>query len=125
MTKLNSYKDLLVWQKSIDLVKEVYKLTTNFPKTEIYGLTNQMRRAAVAIPSNIAEGYKRQYLPEYIQFLSIANSSAAELETQLIISAELEETKKLGYSKVFSLLTEVMSMLHVLIENLKEKRTVP
>ena len=125
MAKLNSYKDLLVWQKSIELVKEIYNLTSKFPKSEIYGLVNQMRRAAVAIPSNIAEGDKRQHLPEYIQFLSVANSSAAELETQLIISSQLDKTKNLDYSRAFSLLSEVMSMLHVLIENLKLKKIVP
>ena len=125
MGKLNSYKELLVWQKSMELVEEIYKLTAEFPKSEIYGLVNQMRRAAVAIPSNIAEGYKRQHLPEYIQFLFVANSSAAELETQIIISSKLEQTKHLDYSKAVSLLNEVMSMLHVLIQSLRSKRTVP
>jgi len=125
MGKLNSYKELLVWQKSMELVEEIYKLTAKFPKSEIYGLVNQMRRAAVAIPSNIAEGYKRQYLPEYIQFLSVANSSAAELETQVVISSKLEQTKHLDYSKALSLLDEVMSMFHVLIQSLKSKKTVP
>jgi len=109
----------------MELVEEIYKLTAEFPKSEIYGLVNQMRRAAVAIPSNIAEGYKRQHLPEYIQFLFVANSSAAELETQIIISSKLEQTKHLDYSKAVSLLNEVMSMLHVLIQSLRSKRTVP
>src|SRR4030042_2949164 len=109
----------------MELVEEIYKLTAKFPKSEIYGLVNQMRRAAVGIPSNIAEGYKRQYLPEYIQFLSVANSSAAELETQVVISSKLEQTKHLDYSKALNLLDEVMSMFHVLIQSLKSKKTVP
>ena len=109
----------------MELVKEVYKLAAKFPKSEIYGLANQMRRAAVGIPSNIAEGYKRQHLPEYIQFLSVANGSAAELETQLIISEQLEITKQLDYSKAADLLSEVLKMLHVLLEKLKIKKTIP
>ncbi len=78
---IESYKELKVWKKSIDLVKEIYKITNKFPKEEIYVLVSQMRRAAISIPSNIAEGYKRKNLKEYIQFLSIAEASAAELET--------------------------------------------
>lgn len=86
-----TYKDLIVWQKSIDLVYEVYALTRKFPKDELYGLTSQMRRAAVSIPSNITEGYRRQAIGEYHQFLYIANASASELETQLIISKNLSK----------------------------------
>ena len=74
---VNSYKDLLVWQKGMQLVKELYLLTDKFPKDELYGLTSQMQRAAVAIPSNIAEGYLRNHRKEYVQFLSIALGSAA------------------------------------------------
>ena len=81
---IESFKDLIVWQKSMSLVKEVYVITSNFPKSEIYGLTSQMRRAAVSIPSNIAEGKKRKTKNDYVQFLRIANGSAAELETQLL-----------------------------------------
>ena len=79
--KLTSYKELLVWQKSIELVRNVYAATKQFPKEELYALSSQMRRAAVSVPSNIAEGYMRQGLGEYIQFLKIAEASAAELET--------------------------------------------
>ena len=71
MAKLKSYKDLIVWQKAMDLVLEIYKLTKSFPQSEIYGLTSQMRRAAVAIPSNIAEGYCRKHVKEYIHFFLI------------------------------------------------------
>ena len=89
MTYIKSYKELIVWQKSIKLVKEIFILTDKFPKSELYGLVSQMRRAAVAIPSNIAEGYGRKSSKEYAQFYSIAYGSALELETQLILSKRL------------------------------------
>ena len=84
--KSRSYRDLEVWKLSIDFVKEMYVVTNGFPHTEIYGLTNQMRRAAVSIPSNIAEGQGRNSSKEFRQFLAISLGSTAELETQLIIS---------------------------------------
>ena len=90
----------------------VYKITKQFPKEEIYGLTNQIRRAAVTIPSNIAEGYRRNSKKEYKQFLAIAYSSAAELETQIIITRKLPKTKNLDYNKVDNLLTEILKMLN-------------
>jgi four helix bundle protein len=117
---LKSYKELEVWRKSILLVKEIYNLTAKFPKSETYGLSSQMRRAAISIPSNIAEGYKRQGLGEYVQFLSIADASAAELETQVIIAKEIYT--KLDFSKVDDLLKEVHKMLYVLIKKLNTKR---
>ncbi|WP_173198729.1 four helix bundle protein [Geobacter sp. SVR] len=86
---MRDHKDLEVWQLSIDLVKEVYELTRRFPKEELFGLTAQMRRAAVSIPSNISEGAARQTGKEFIQFLFIALGSASELETQIIISEKL------------------------------------
>ena len=89
MDKIKSYTDLLVWQKSMELVKEVYVITKTFPKEEIYGLTSQMRRASVSIPSNIAEGFMRQHKPEMIQFLFISLGSCGELHTQLVIAKEL------------------------------------
>ena len=85
MGKLNSYQDLLVWQKSVELCVEIYKLVKLLPKEEMYGLSDQMRRAVVSIPSNIAEGYTRKSTNEYLNFLSIANGSRTELETQLLI----------------------------------------
>lgn len=117
---LESYKELIVWQKSISLVKEIYKITDNFPKSELYCLTSQMRRCAVSIPSNIAEGYKRKNIGEYVQFLSIADASAAELETQIIIAKELYT--KIDFSIPFSLLDEVQKMLIVMIKKLNAKR---
>lgn len=117
---INSYKDLIVWQKSIDLVVEIYALTQKFPKTEAFGLSSQMRRASVSIPSNITEGYRRQAIGEYQHFLYIANASASELETQVIISKKIYE--KLDYSKVDNILLEVVKMLNSLIFKIKEKR---
>ena len=87
---MNSYRDLRVWQAGMNLVEQVYKCTQSFPSHELYGLTNQMRRAAVSIPSNIAEGHTREHLKEYLHHLSIAQASLAELETQFEISARLK-----------------------------------
>jgi len=89
MNKIKTHKDLDVWKKSMTLAKEVYKLTKSFPKEEIYGLASQMRRAAVSIPSNIAEGAGRNSDKEFIQFLYVSLGSLAELETQLLLSKEL------------------------------------
>jgi len=89
LPKVKNYRDLLVWKQGIELVKLIYKITQQFPKEEIYGLTSQIRRSAVSIPSNIAEGHARDSLKEYIQFLSVAAGSLAELQTQLVIAKEL------------------------------------
>jgi len=114
---IHSYKDLIVWQRSIESVVAIYKLTEKFPKEEIYGLISQMRRAAVSIPSNIAEGRFRGTKKDYLHFLRIAYSSGAELETQVIISKKLFKMKGLDYRKIDSLLEEVMKMLNVMIRN--------
>ena len=88
---------MIVWQKSVELAVEVYELTDRFPKSEIFGLTSQMRRAAVSIPSNIAEGRRRLTQKEFIHFLTISYGSGAELETQLEISKKLSFSKNLNY----------------------------
>ena len=111
---VNTYKDYIVWQKSIDLVIEVYKLTKKFPKEELYGLTSQMRRAAVSIPSNIAEGYCRRYRQEFKQFIRTSYGSGAELETQMIIAKKLILTSLKDFENVDKLLLEVMKMLNSL-----------
>lgn len=90
-----SYEDLIVWQKSILFVKEIYRLNQNFPSEEKFGLVSQMRRAAVSIPSNIAEGHARHTTNEYVRFVSIAEGSLAEIKTQIIISIELDFCKKM------------------------------
>ncbi len=88
--EIQNHKDLEVWKKSMDLVSNIYKITESFPSKELYGLTNQIRRAAVSIPSNIAEGAARNSKKEFIQFLYIALGSLSELETQIIIANRLE-----------------------------------
>lgn len=109
---MQSYKDLIVWQKSIILVSELYNVTEKFPKSEIFGLTNQIRRAAVSIPANIAEGYARKHNKEYVQFLRIAYGSGAELETHLIIAKNLHFVKDSTALKACEVLDEVMRMLN-------------
>lgn len=118
---LKSYKELIVWQKSVQLVKEIFVLTDKFPKSEIYGIISQMRRAAVAIPSNIAEGYGRRSYKEYTQFFSIAYGSALELETQLIISKELQLASSKDFSSSEQFLEEVLKMLNSMLSKMKLK----
>jgi len=113
-----SYKDLTVWQRSIELVRAVYQLTHQFPREELYGLTSQMKRASVSIPSNIAEGKTRGTRVDYRRFLINAFGSGSELETQVIIVKQLQFGRHLDYSQVDNLLEEVMRMLNVLIRKL-------
>ena len=96
--EIKNHKDLEVWKKSMDLVSNIYKITESFPNKELYGLTNQIRRAAVSIPSNIAEGAARNSKKEFIQFLYIALGSLSELETQIIIADRLEYLNNLDTS---------------------------
>lgn len=118
---LSSYKELVVWNRSIQLVKEIYLLTEHFPKDELYALTSQMKRSAISIPSNIAEGYGRKTTKEYIQFCTIAYGSGLELETQLIIAKDLEFANQKMFQKSEDFLVEVLKMLNVLILKLKTK----
>jgi len=119
MAILKSYKELIVWQKSILLVKDIYLLTANLPVEEKFGLISQMQRASVSIPSNIAEGWGRLSKKNYIQFLRIARGSLFELETQIIITKELNYIK--DSSEIENLLTEISKMLNSLIKKLEEK----
>jgi four helix bundle protein len=109
-----SYKDLVVWQKGIALAKLVYQLTKNFPSEEKFGLVAQMRRAAVSIPSNIAEGQARHTTGKFIQFISHAGGSVAELDTQLILSIELKFCRDVWAEAAFELIAELRRMLNVL-----------
>ena len=113
---INSYKDLIVWQKSIILVTDIYKVTRDFPPQETYGLTSQIRRAAVSIPSNIAEGNSRNTKKDYSQFLRIAYGSAAELETQFLISKKLGFIDDNGYNIIAANLEEIKKMLISIIK---------
>ena len=118
---IHSYKELIAWQKSIELVVMIYELTDKFPKEEIFGITSQIRRAAVSIPSNIAEGRNRGTRADFTHFLRMSYGSGAELETQLEISKKLSKTKALNYNRVDALLVEVMKMLNVMINKLQAK----
>ena len=109
-----SYKDLVVWQKGITLAKLVYRLTERFPSEEKFGIVAQMRRAAVSIPSNIAEGQARRTTGEFIQFISHAEGSLAELDTQLILSIELKFCSESAAEPAFTLLDEIRRMLNAL-----------
>ncbi len=116
MASSRSFKDLIVWKRSIELAKEIYELSKAFPKNEEYVLTNQLRRAAVSIASNIAEGSKRGTQKDFIQFLRIAMGSAAELETQLIITGEIYSN--VDRDRALMLLDEIQRMIAVLISKL-------
>ena len=115
---IRTYRDLDLWQKSIELVKEVYRLTRKYPKDEAYGLVSQMRRAAVSIPSNIAEGFRRFHNKEYKQFLYVSSGSCAELETQLTISKELAYITKAEESALLESLDHIGRMRTNLLKTL-------
>lgn len=118
--KIESYQDLLVWQKAVDLVTRVYDVTKDYPKEEIYALTSQIRRSAVSIPSNIAEGYGRHSTKDYVYFLKIARGSLFELETQMIISKNLEYIGDMIIEKVFDNIVEIKKMLNGLIRSIRQ-----
>ncbi len=118
---MKNHYDLDVWKKSIKLVKDIYEISKFFPKEEIYGLTSQIRRAAVSIPSNIAEGASRQSNKEFIQFLYIALGSCSEVETQIIIAKELSfinDTKS-----ILNQIKEIKKMINGLLKYIKTKQT--
>jgi len=121
---INSFRDLRVWQAGMELVEQVYLLTQSFPRQEIYGLTSQIQRAAVSVPSNIAEGHTREHSKEFLHHLSIAQASLAELETQLEIAARLkyllpEQLEKI-LQRVMSLGKQLYALRNALIKGLKE-----
>ena len=119
---LQTHKDLKVWQQSKDFVSEIFRLTATFPKEEMYSLTAQIKRSAISIPSNIAEGSARESNKEYIRFLYIALGSLAELDTQLQIANDLKFIKSDEYKKVSVKLNEIGKMLSGLISYRKNKR---
>jgi four helix bundle protein len=122
---LKNYKDLKVWQKAYELCITIYKITKHFPKEERYGLTSQIRRSAVSVPSNIAEGYGRKTTPEYIQSLFIAYSSHCELETQVMLSNDLGFIKTEDFEVLQKEIGEVERMLKALIKALQNKHLDP
>jgi len=116
--KIRSFKDLRIWQKGIQLVEDVYAVSTNFPKEEIYGLQSQLRRSAVSIPSNIAEGFARLHNKEYRNFLYISLGSCAELTTQIIIASRLEYIEKTQADIMLCDINDISKMTMSLIKKL-------
>ena len=119
---MNNFRELKVWQRSIELVKEVYQITQHHPKEEMYGLTNQIRRCSVSVPSNIAEGAGRGSSNEFNHFLSIALGSSFELETELIISNELKYITKEELALLITELNEIQKMIRGLQKSLKKEK---
>ena len=119
MSNISSYKDLLIWQKGIELTEKVYLLVKSFPSEEIYSLTSQIKRCVISIPSNISEGYGRNSTKNYIQFLRISRGSLYELETQLIIANKLNyiSDNELN-NEIFKLIEEESKMLNSFIKKL-------
>lgn len=114
---MSSYKELHVWEKSFSVCEDIYTITKSFPKEEVYGLTSQIRRAAVSLPSNIAEGSKRGK-KEFVQFLKIAHGSGAEVETQLLLAYRMGYISVEDFKKISSDLEDVMRMLGSFIKKL-------
>ena len=121
MAGAKGYKDLIVWQRAVKFVVEVYKVTNGFPREEIYGLTSQIRRAAVSVPSNIAEGQARNSPRAFASHLNIALGSSAELETQLIVANEIDYLDEKDLERLSAELTELVRMLHGLLNVQKGK----
>jgi four helix bundle protein len=118
---LKTFKDLLVWQKSYQLCLSIYKITKTYPQEEKFGLTSQMRRSSVSIPSNIAEGYGRKTTQEYIYSCYVAYGSLCELETQLLLSTDLDYMNRENFGNIEENLREVERMLKALIKSLEQK----
>ena len=119
MSSIRSYRDLFIWQKSMDLVTDIYQITYKFPKEEIYGLTSQIRRSAVSVPSNIAEGYGRNSTGDYKRFLQISLGSLYELQTQLEISFRLNYLPEDNFKKLQITALEIEKMMNSLISKIK------
>ena len=119
MATINSYRDLLIWQKSMTLVTEIYKITSSFPKEEIYGITSQIRRSSVSVPSNIAEGYGRNSTGDYKRFLHISLGSLYELQTQIEICFRLKYLNNESFSILKVQTNELERMMNSLISKIK------
>ena len=120
-TKISTYKDLIVWQKSIALVISVYSLTKKFPNDEKFGIVAQINRAIVSIPNNIAEGWGRESSKNYVQFLRIARGSLMEIETLILISKNLDYINEQDYIDLTKQIDEVGKILHGLIKSVQQK----
>jgi len=122
---LKSYKELKVWQKSYELCLEIYRITAKFPKEEIYGLTSQIRKSVVSIPSNIAEGYGRKTTLDYIRMLYISYGSVCELETQILLAGDLDLIEKSELGPLKKDIAEIERMLKALIKSLENRPLDP
>jgi four helix bundle protein len=120
MSDISDFKDLKIWQKGMDIAEKCYFLTKLFPKDELYGMVQQIRRSAASIPANIAEGYGRRTTPEYIRFLNIAQGSINELETHLILSERVGLSQTKDIEPIISLLREESRMIIALIKKLQQ-----
>jgi four helix bundle protein len=120
-----SFKDLIVWQRAIELTIAIYELTAKFPDSERFGLINQLRRAAVSVASNIAEGYGRATKGEYVQFLGHARGSCSEVETQLVIAKALSFGSTANLDTAENLCNEVGRMLGALMKSIRAKQSSP
>ena len=118
---MKTYTELFVWQKSMEIVTVIYRETRNFPKEEVYGLTSQIRRCAVSIPSNIAEGFGRKSQQDFIRFLKISMGSLFELQTQLRIARNLEYIEESKFNTVFEETREIERMLSAFIQSITDK----
>ena len=118
MSEIKNYRGLIVWRKAMTLVMQVYESTRTFPKEELFGLTQQLRRAAVSIPSNIAEGNGRGTKPDYVRFLQIARGSLFETQTQIELSRELQYLPDASTTDILSVCNEIERMLNTLIARL-------
>ena len=118
MNPVKTFEDLIIWQKSIVLTKQIYTITRKFPKEEIYGLSNQLRRASVSVASNIAEGYGRITRNDYKRFLSFSFGSTFEIQTQLIICIEIGIINNEDFNESMMLSKEISAMLHAIIKKL-------
>ncbi len=123
-TRINTFRDLIVWRKAIDFVTSIYKLTAYFPVNEQYGLLSQIRRWAVSIPSNIAEGYGRRSTKDYIRFLNIAMGSVYELQTQLEIGLNLNFISKSNYDSIYKNIREIEIILRSLLTIIHQSNSI-
>ena len=123
--KISSFKDLEIWQRSVKLTEEIYRITKSFPKDETFGLSSQLKRAAVSIPSNIAEGFARFFEKEYIQFLYVAIGSCAEVTTQLIIASKLGYLRNEKAQELLSETEQISKMTMSLIKKIIAKNKLP
>jgi four helix bundle protein len=121
---ISSYRDLIVWQKAMILVKEIYSLTTKFPENERFGLIQQIRRSAVSIPSNIEEGWGRNSTGYFVQFLNISKGSLCEAETQLSLAVDLNFVEQNDCSKAFELSNETSKMIKALINKIESNSSL-